>query len=454
MNLNKKPGNIGIKLSLVKLKNFFKVFWRKLKKVFKSQWTVAIIVLIFGVVIERSISFHNKNIKIENIQKLNNEATTLKLQLVFDKALLKYNEALELLKDYDEPELYADINNKKGLCLISISVLENRENNIYEAITCYTEAKNIWNKNEYPLQYEMVHTNLSQAYISLSFIRNKVENLKTAIKFSNEAISLKDKISVDAYYGALNNLGAAYMHLSETENSENNTDSALKYYNESLIHFNIKNNSNMYAGILMNKGILFNRQFEFTKSKISLDSSNFYLNKSLGIYTKENDPYYHGKLLYSLGCLYINYSKIENEYRNFVIAYNYFEEASRLFDKDKFLFDYLNNQIGLARTCIFIGHITDKKEGFTRSKNLLDTIQPYIKEDSMPYVAYEYYFVNGFLYYSLSELGDKINNLRLSERYYNKAKRLLNPQNFTERINYIDGLIIELNKRIDSLSKH
>jgi tetratricopeptide (TPR) repeat protein len=137
------------------------------------------------------------------------------------KAIEEQEKATECVKQND-PYLFASMKYDLGVSLITLSSLENTEDNLKEAIMSFKESLNIWTIDNFPYKYAITNSMLSTAYLKLATLTKQEDYLFLSKESLLESIKiLKRNIYPYGYAEVMVKLGEYYSEV--YRNSKDNS---------------------------------------------------------------------------------------------------------------------------------------------------------------------------------------------------------------------------------------
>lgn len=109
----------------------------------------------------------------------------------YRSALEAYQEALQVFKKEDAPDVFADIHHQLGVIYAELPD-ENKKRSIWAALsaTSFSEALDYYNKVDFPYEFGMICNNFANAYTKYPQ-GSRTDNFEKALNFYDEALSVR-----------------------------------------------------------------------------------------------------------------------------------------------------------------------------------------------------------------------------------------------------------------------
>jgi len=115
------------------------------------------------------------------LKRLDTADLMLRENMTMD-ALSIYNELLLNMPKQVEPELYAHMKQSEGNCYFTLSLAQDKQENLIKAINSYEDALRYGNYQKKPGDYLSIQGQLGDAYLKISEFQKKEEFLAKAIR--------------------------------------------------------------------------------------------------------------------------------------------------------------------------------------------------------------------------------------------------------------------------------
>ncbi len=343
-----------------------------------------------------------------------------------EESINSLKEAIEffILKVY--PEDYAKSQNNIGQSYLALSKHNDEEINLKKALNSFRESLNVRSLKSHPFLYAQLNKWLGIVYYKLNNIDEKVEFLEEGIKAYNNALkkfTLKDY--PEDYAEIYFNLGGYYKKLAEFKDKIPNLKKAIHYFKESLKVITFESDSfkyeitNNYIGNICFDLIEIEEKEEFIKEGL-IAYPNILKNLS-----KTDNPHNYAAMKCNLGNLYTRLAKKGNRETNLKQSIDAFDEAIEIYYTLK-SYEQLKNAIAnLSESLYFYGFLTEDKTICVEAINYYKKIQKSI--EPLTNVELNLGLINclGIMYRKLSKFGEKIENIKISIKYYKKALKIV-----------------------------
>ena len=112
----------------------------------------------------------------------------------YRSALEAYQEALQIFKKEDAPDVFAEIHHQLGVIYAELPD-ENKKRSIWAALsaTSFSEALEYYNKVDFPNEFGMICNNFANAYTKYPQ-GNRTDNFEKALNFYDEALSVRSAL--------------------------------------------------------------------------------------------------------------------------------------------------------------------------------------------------------------------------------------------------------------------
>ncbi|MCF2144096.1 MAG: DUF4062 domain-containing protein, partial [Candidatus Heimdallarchaeota archaeon] len=215
---------------------------------------------------------------------------------------------------------------------------------ILKAIIAYEEALQIFNLETHPQNYATIHINLGATYQELAMVDNPRPNCQKAIKAYEEALKV---FSFDAtpqnYAKTQLNLGNAYQELAAVDDSRANCQKAIKAYEEALKVYNLKAYPQAYASTQLSLGAAYNRLAEVDEPRANCQKAIKAYEEALKVFTPETYPQDYASIQLNLGIAYQELAAMKNKQANCKKAREAYKEAFKVCNK--FNLDHLKESV-------------------------------------------------------------------------------------------------------------
>jgi CHAT domain-containing protein/tetratricopeptide (TPR) repeat protein len=357
-------------------------------------------------------------------------------RLNLQRAIAAYREALRFLDPGVVAEGYANAQNLLGNACFELGdvylrlPIEDRAENLQQAIAAYREALRFWTPQSTPLNYASAQHNLGVAYTNLP-IGDRAENLEKAIAAYREALRFWTAQSAPQdYASAQHNLGCAYVALPTGDRAEN-LKQAIATYREALRFRTCEAAPMDFAKTQTNLGFAYFSLPTGDRSE-NLQQAIAAYQEALRFWTPEDTPLDYAKTQHSLGTAYndlgVAYFSLPTGDReeNLQRAIACFREALRFFNPEATPLDYASTQckLGLAHADLQTG---ERRENLEQSIAAFQEALHFFTPETVPLVYAATQHSLGTAYADLPT-GNHAENLQQAIAAYHEALRFWTPQ--------------------------
>ena len=212
-----------------------------------------------------------------------------------------------------------------------------------KAILAYQEAIQVYSPDRSPMQYAAMKNNLAIAYLSLSETEDKAGNCRLALAACREALLYRTKEEhPQAYAASQNNLGNAYLALAEEDEEVKrvktrkrivdeqgcleNCRLALDAYSNALQIYSLEEFPRLYATVQNNLANVYLTQGQRVDKTGNCMKAILAAQKALSVFSLEDSPEDYGEAKGSLWLAYLTLADIEYRAENCALALQACEE--------------------------------------------------------------------------------------------------------------------------------
>lgn len=389
-----------------------------------------------------------------------NDADKMLARNLTEEALDVYMEAIRQVNKQENPDVYGRILYGLAVCYINFSLYKEQEKNLINALIKLENAEELLEKNPIPFLFYLVLEKLSLAYMIISSIRNKIINIEQSLKIANKLLIQKDIHQYPSLFAIINRrIGNCYNMLMHEMLKKDYYDKAQFYFQEVLKVIDKKRDPIEYHRILAAIGdtkISYSLIETDKNERIKLLNEAISLCKEgLELITIEEDAYNFCLTNSSIATAYTYLGKIEKKIDFYLKAIEYYKKIETLMKQYSTTVDYLTMQSNYCTILQFVFDQTKEKRYLDESKKISESALETISMQSHPY-RYGRFHANigycDFLYAInlTSNLNEKIELIKNALSAYNVASSVIARNSFSvefkQLLYYQTKALIELSR--------
>jgi tetratricopeptide (TPR) repeat protein len=263
-----------------------------------------------------------------------------------EQAIEHFKIALQLFTAQEFPKEWGAIQNSLGIAY-SDRIIGDRSENIEESFKHYNLAWEVYNYQDFPEEWAMVQNNIATSFMD-RISGDRKDNIEKAIEHCQLALQVYTRQAFGERWAAINNkMGNAYSNRIFGNRAEN-IEKAIDHYHKSILVFTRHALPMNWAMTQMNLGSTFRIRIKEDRAENIEKSIKYYLS-SLEVYTRQDSPEEWADVQNGLGNAYsdrIYGDRIDNIEK----AIEHFKLALQIHTYEDFPEKWASAQLNLAAT--------------------------------------------------------------------------------------------------------
>lgn len=374
------------------------------------------------------------------------------------KAIFHYQNTIDICNQYESQEALSEMYFKSfsniGICYAKLSEISEKDANLNAAIEYFNKSLKFCDEKTQSDDYSVILIHIGNCYLSLSNVSNILENILKSIGVYSEALTKieneldvelgKNHICANANIG----LGNSYLRLADfpNQNTETCIEHSVNHFNNAL-KYTAKEEVYKLSEIKNNLALAYRILAKARNSKENLNKARELLEEILQIFNIIDYPLNYANTIYHLAIVNGELAECEDVYddkkRYSNESISYFDQAKRIFTKEKYLDKYLDICNGLATQYINSTMLGDCKQNLEKSISISKDVISSIKPASNLFA-----YTKALLNHGIGH----INMYQLERNIVNKTEAENNFKEVIEQLEYEkNGIYYEAKRNLDKI---
>jgi tetratricopeptide (TPR) repeat protein len=208
-----------------------------------------------------------------------------------------------------------------------------------------------------PVANAIINKYLGTVYMSLSFLEDAENNLKRAINYFDISLSLLDGVNPEEYARVLINYGNLFIHYSNIRSARKFLKNSAAYLERALDYY--RNTNNYFEGLIyLHCSSTYSLLSEISNTRENAEKAIQSIQNALRVFTIEDYPLLYAQCISNLGLVHMTMAQYDNTVENCNIAINHINQALRIFAENIDAYSYFIAHLNLSSIFILLVNTT------------------------------------------------------------------------------------------------
>jgi tetratricopeptide (TPR) repeat protein len=270
-----------------------------------------------------------------------------------EQAVRVLNQALEILAQRPNTELYTTIQSDLGFTYLNLYEIRNQPTDLTQAIRFFETVFAYYQSHSSPVKLALTKLNLSFCFKHLAHFEDRDGNLAKAFGLARSALTILNQEQDPVNYARiLFHIGRLYLELSETPNSRSHLCLAFRSFKKALRIYQLPEYPQEYGQIHYELAKIYQIFGEHHANHLKLQRALGAVNEALKVFNPDNSRSSYFSVLFAKGALFEKMAELSQTGENLLNASQTYELVLKSVTacSNPEIFTAANYQLGMNRS--------------------------------------------------------------------------------------------------------